>query len=94
MWLNTIESKVLNILIVNPEARDNDRLLFVEYIKRHNPDLVKRGYAEVMLSGELPNYEGITRARRKLQEKHPELRGRKYEQRNHKQDDYVQYAQT
>lgn len=92
MWLNTMESRVLNILIVNPESRDNDRLLFVEYLKRYNPELVQRGYADVMLSGDLPSYEGITRARRKLQEKNPELRGILYEQRNHKQNDYVQYA--
>jgi hypothetical protein len=36
---------------------------------------------EVMVNGNLPSPDTITRARRKIQEKHPELRGVKYEEK-------------
>jgi len=38
-------------------------------------------FLEVMVNGNLPSPDTITRARRKIQEKHPELRGVKYEEK-------------
>jgi hypothetical protein len=41
-------------------------------------------------NGELTNEETIQRTRRKLQEKHPELRGKKWQERQHDENDVRQ----
>ena len=42
--------------------------------------------------GELPSFETITRARRKLQEIYPELRGKNWKERNEGQEEYINLA--
>lgn len=42
--------------------------------------------------GELPSFESITRARRKIMEECPSLRGKSYKQRLDKQEEYIQFA--
>ena len=42
--------------------------------------------------GELPAFESVSRCRRKMQEKYPELRGTAYEQRIKKEAEYEALA--
>jgi hypothetical protein len=44
----------------------------------------------LFITKKLPSMESITRARRKLQELHPELRGLKYDKRQNNQKIYKQ----
>jgi len=39
----------------------------------------------LVATDELPSFESISRARRKIQEQHPELRGKNYKQRKNEQ---------
>lgn len=75
--LKIIETNVLAILMKYPESRANDFVLYALYLKEHNTELKDAGliYA-LMRSKELgmPNYESITRTRRKLQHNDPNLR--------------------
>ena len=39
----------------------------------------------------LPSYEGVTRARRKVQEKEPSLRGKRYKDRQKEEEEYHEF---
>jgi hypothetical protein len=84
--LSSIKADIKELLERIDALRDNDALLVVTYYQiKIKPDRVKRMTAEQMLilirDGVVPFPDAITRVRRKLQEKHPELRGVKYLQR-------------
>jgi hypothetical protein len=78
-------AKVKQILTVLPEARDDDRLLIDSFWRYEKPllfsfqsgDAVMRAF----VNGELSMPDDITRARRKVQEQYPELRGTKWRQK-------------
>jgi hypothetical protein len=89
----TIENKVLWLLEKYPHLRDSDDRLYNRYIAYQlgNGDF-ESGVStlEVMTAKELlnkivnssiVNYDTLTRARRKLQEKFPHLRGETYVKR-------------
>lgn len=81
--LNTTKL-VKTILTEKPETRDDDNLLWLEALRSATKDF-KYGskMADLTLayvlksihSLGLPSFETVSRARRKLQEKYPELRG-------------------
>ena len=83
-----MKEKVKSLLMNNPSNRDSDNKLIANYwhfelLKKDVDfnelsafDLLKY-YAE----SKLTNAESIRRMRAKLQEEHPELRGRKYQLR-------------
>tara|TARA_R100000781_G_C3972389_1_gene90604 strand:- start:43 stop:246 length:204 start_codon:yes stop_codon:yes gene_type:complete len=48
--------------------------------------LSTRDFLKGLHNKEYPSFEGVGRCRRKLQEKHPELRGNKYESRHTEQE--------
>lgn len=76
-----------------PEVRDDDMRLFACVCKALCPELMKQPFAQVIWyhsENNLPSYESITRCRRKLQEEHPELRGKKYLQRQERQSEYIE----
>jgi hypothetical protein len=78
-----------SILRTNPDSRDSDSKLIALYMHK---ELTKMGhdlkaitgvdFLGLMYNGKLPSSEAITRARRKLQELHIDLRGKTYEQRH------------
>lgn len=71
-----IESKVRGILVDFPESRRNDFVLYARYIQRYNAELQGVGLIYALLEAsrlQMPNYESISRARRKIQQKEPEL---------------------
>jgi hypothetical protein len=89
--------KVRLLLIEKPEYRDNDELLVVRFwwddMKRHglNPKETSAFVFMTMMKDNLITAaDEITRARRKVQEIHIELRGEKYHKRKLKQSEVKQ----
>ena len=87
--MKTIKDKVRALLERFPEVRDSDSHLvatFYYYEIGETAIKVMTGYdvLKELASGNLTNAESIRRVRQKLQEKHPELRGKSYVRR---QDD-------
>lgn len=82
--LKTIEGKVKSILEKDEEARNDDMTL---YLKVCNACLKGTGampLAEIMTQHKylgLPSFESVSRTRRKLQAKYPELTGNHQAQR-------------
>jgi len=73
------EAMVKNILTMRPETRNNDRELVAAYWRTEQAMLFQFRNAEAVLRAlinkDLSNPDDITRARRKVQELNPELRG-------------------
>lgn len=79
--IKNIEKKVRGILEVNNAARDSDNVLYWTILDGLSTErgTIWSAY-DVFMNGKalgLPNYETVRRARQKLQEKNPELRGSK-----------------
>jgi len=90
--LKQIEAHVEDILFHNPDARDNDNLLFAEYLKVLNQyDFIE--VAETIKRNNLVTImKTVERARRKLQQHNEDLRGEVWRQRHKAQDEFIQYS--
>ena len=84
--LINITDIVLKVLKESEKARNNDAVLRAKVWAEQNPRC--RDYSfpapellEEMIKENLANPESIRRARQKLQEQHPELRGLTYKER-------------
>lgn len=77
-----IKQRVRNILEINNESRDSDRLL-ISIIWEQDSSLINGKYyfLEMLKNGDLTNPESIRRCRQKLQEQDENLRGLKYKTR-------------
>ena len=83
---------VKHILKTSPIARDYDNELLADvwesqmsYIDDYD-SYDWYGLLELIREGYMASPESIVRVRRKLQEQHPELRGKKWEQRHRAQE--------
>lgn len=80
-----IKDIVYHLLIDYPELRDNDRQLMLNVWAKQDGSLVNgrmfRDFALGFKRGDFADPESIRRTRQKLQELHPELRGRTYRER-------------
>lgn len=74
--------KVFSLLTDNPATRDNDMLLLQQIWLKESKALNLEEFMVELANGNLSNAESITRMRRKIQEKHPALRGEKYDSRH------------
>lgn len=76
--LYKVEELVEKVLREYPDSRNDNFILIYRVYREINEDLVLRElFFQVMLyhkEYELPSFESITRARRKLQNKYPELK--------------------
>lgn len=75
--MNTMYDLVKNILETDTKARENDMLLYLQVCKLKNLDAVAQPFYIVMQRSKelgLPSYETVSRARRKVQEEHEELK--------------------
>lgn len=93
----SVEEKVRYILLNHPETRTNDFVLYAHYILEFHPDLKNAGLLYALTHAAalgMPNYESITRARRKLQNMHHELRptGETQERRAERERTFRSYA--
>ena len=74
--------KVFSILTDNEACRDDDRLLLqIIWAKETKASSLEEFFKE-LTSGAISHFESIRRMRQKIQEKHPALRGSKYEARH------------
>lgn len=77
-YLKTIERKVRTILAQNEDARNDDMVLYLVLCNACLKDAGALPLAEIMTQYKylgLPSFESVSRTRRKLQAKHPELAG-------------------
>ncbi|HPZ24177.1 MAG TPA: hypothetical protein PLC25_05000 [Bacilli bacterium] len=80
MKIEKIEELVKETMIDDPVSRDDDYILILEVLKKVNFDVNFQMFSTIMKTHKelgLPSLESITRARRKLQNKYPELRSSK-----------------
>lgn len=70
------EQIIKPILENHPETRGDDFLLYAEVIKEYRPELAELSVIDFFVAHKdlyCPSYESVTRVRRRLQQKHPEL---------------------
>jgi hypothetical protein len=89
MKLRHIENNVIELLNLEPEARDDDNLLLALYVKEHKQINADNLIIEERLA---TLFNSVTRARRKVQEKNPDLRGERWKDRQAAQADFIEYA--
>jgi hypothetical protein len=80
--LKLVAYKVLSLLTDNPECRDNDRLLIAEIWSKETKSTTVQEFLLELIQGNLSNCESIRRMRQKIQERHPYLRGEKWDIRH------------
>ena len=88
---NDIMAQVEKIMREHPEAKDDDFKLYGWACKESDARVMQLTFTQVLWNASklnIPSYESVTRARRKLQELHPELRGVAYNKRMKKQSEY------
>ena len=88
-----IMAQVEKIMREHPEARDDDFKLYGWACKESDARVMTLSFSQVLWNSaklNIPAYESVTRARRKLQELHPELRGKKYQERQKRQSEYIE----
>lgn len=92
--LKKIKDVVKEILEENFEARDNDQILYYEFCKKlceaEGYEIDKISFKSVMFDKVItfPNYESVSRCRRKLQENDTSLWGERREERMALADDF------
>lgn len=77
MLFEKIEDKVLHVMKEIPQTRSDDFILIYEVYKLDNQNVSKSNFEEVMRNHKnwnLPSFHSITRSRRKLFERYPELK--------------------
>jgi|TARA_R110000868_G_scaffold111399_1_gene300911 hypothetical protein len=91
--ISSLTESVQHFLEKDERCRNDDRLLlaFMWYktIQKNNVDfstLSAKGLLDLYIKNLLPNHDSITRARRKVQEINPKLRGSNYEKRQDNQE--------
>jgi len=77
------QDRVFFLLEKYPEVRDCDKLLWLAYnchfnkLKEVSLTGNYQSFKEWLLNDDVPVFESLSRARRKIQEEHPELAGEK-----------------
>ncbi len=82
--MSNIKQKVADILFKYPQTRDCNYRLYGNYLHFHHPETKDSSLYDYILDmtrDKYPKIETITRCSRQLQEKHPELRGKEWEER-------------
>lgn len=93
--LKRLEEIVEEILRNDQLAREDDCYLILQVISKIYPYEIGKRFETVMFNAKNKgiSFESITRCRRKLQERNPELRDEKtVKKRNEKQKEYIKYS--
>lgn len=83
--------QVKELLTQYPSLRDDDMKLYGMFLWQNQCVAREETFYRVLGSARdrnLPSYESVTRARRKVQEKEPELRGTRYAERRKEETEY------
>ncbi len=74
--------KVFSVLTDYPDTRDDDKLLLMTiWEKESNATEISELFKE-LIENKISHFESIRRMRQKIQEKHPSLRGKKWDIRH------------
>lgn len=75
--IKNVESMVKSILEKSLSARDSDEFLYFKVVQKYNLEHCNVGdfLLVARIAHNVPSFETVGRARRKLQEKYPTLRG-------------------
>lgn len=76
----------------HPETRDDDNKLYVWVLRTVSPEVMNDPFGKTFYYATekgLPYFETIRRTRQKIQHDNPSLRGKNYEKRQEKQNDYI-----
>lgn len=97
--LQSVEKVVLQVLEEVPLAREDDYVLMYYVCLRLNKiDLLDTTFFDALLHHkqyDMPNWESVTRARRKVQEKRPDLVSPQKAKKRHEEEKvYREYART
>lgn len=88
------EDTVLTVLQEHRDSRGDDKILYYWCLKALGFD-TQVSMARFLFNSNYPNYESITRVRRKLQEKHPELVSENDKRRRDlAEEDFIEYARS
>lgn len=94
--IKIIEPLVEEALIKNEACRGDNFILYLEVLNKYID--LNLSIKDVFLNHDLlgiPSLESITRARRKLQEKHPELKNKIVAAiREKEEQDYINYSRS
>ena len=93
--LEKLETVVEEILRKDQLSREDDCYLILQVVSKLYPYEVGKQFATVMFNAKNKgiSFESITRCRRKLQERYPELKNEETaNKRNKKQKEYIKYA--
>ena len=94
--LKKLEEVIKPILEYCPQAREDDFVLYAEVIRSYNPALLKISTKDFLLGHnalKVPNIKSIERARRKIQEKYPELASERAKRKRAEEEaSYISYA--
>ena len=91
--INVIETRVKEILDIFPNARENDNLLYVTYLREYHYVSFNE---EVFVNYEkygLPSFKSIERARRKIQNEQNSFKASEEIEKNRKEAEQL-YKQT
>ena len=80
--LKLVACKVFSLLTDEPETRDDDRLLMALIWKKETAATTAEALFKELIEGKLSHSESVCRMRRKIQEKHPNLRGKTWDVRH------------
>lgn len=90
------EQVIKPILEKHPETRGDDFLLYAEVIRECRPELAELSVIDFFVAHRdlyCPSYESVSRVRRRLQAKHPELCSEKVKEKRAKEEiEYRAYA--
>ena len=100
--LITVQDKVQALLEDYPMLRDSDKKLWLAYMVKcpglritmkaaSNP---YESFKRLLLDDSTPTMETVTRARRKIQEKNPALRGEGYKTRHDESENVKAWSRT
>lgn len=92
-----LDKIVEEVLREYKQTREDDNYLIFKVVQRINPDLAGTTFANVMFNAKSQgiSFESITRARRKVQRKYPELVDCETESaRQTEQLEYMEYANS
>lgn len=91
--ISNYENIVHTILLTHEATRADDKLLYY-WLLREEGYSTEISLSTFLIGSNYPNWESVTRCRRKLQEKFPELRPDKPEQDRRKslEEEFIDYA--
>lgn len=93
--ISKYEEIVLPLLMFDEKTRGDDKYLYLSVLRKLGFDTQVTLY-RFLTSPEFPNWESITRVRRKLQEQYPDLRPAENVQRSRDlaEEDFLDYARN